>query len=237
MKEDSASGMPRHVAIIIDGNRRFARKFLNHPFKGHDDGARKIDMLIDWAKELGIKELTLYVFSVQNFKRPKDEVDYLFDLFERKFTELSKSKKLKEKGIRINFIGRMFMFPKGVQESAKKLMETTNENKELVVNFALGYGGQEEIVDAAREIARKVKRGELNPEDISEDLFEECLYNSSKPEIVIRTSGEKRISNFLSYQSAYSELFFIDKLWPEFEKEDLLEILSEFKSRHRRFGK
>ena len=235
--ESDSEAMPRHVAIIIDGNRRFAKKMLNHPFKGHDEGAKKIDMLIDWAKELEIKELTLYVFSMQNFKRPKDEVDYLFDLFEKKFTELSKSKKLKEKGIRINFVGRLFMFPKGVQDSARKLMENTKDNNELIVNFALGYGGQEEIVDAANEIARKVKRGELNPEDISEDLFEECLYNPSKPEIVIRTSGEKRISNFLNYQSAYSELFFIDKLWPEFEKADLLEILSEFKQRHRRFGK
>jgi len=237
METDFSSRMPRHVAIIVDGNRRFAKKALNHPFRGHEEGVKKIEMLIDWVKELGIEELTLYVFSMQNFKRKKEELDYLFELFERKFKELSRSKKLNEKGIRINFIGRLFMFPRGVQEAAKKLAEKTKENKELVVNFALGYGGREEIVDAARKIAAMVKEGRLDPDEIDESLFSQYLYNPSEPDIIIRTSGEMRISNFLPYQSAYSEFFFIKKLWPEFDKEDLLEVLAEFRQRHRRFGK
>jgi len=227
---------PKHIAIIVDGNRRFARKVLNHPFKGHDEGARKFDLLIDWAKELGIKELTLYIFSMQNFRRTKEEVDYLFDLFDKKFNELSKSNKLNEKGIRINFIGRLFMFPKNIQESAKNLADKTKNNKDLIVNLAMGYGGREEIVDAAKKIAEKVKKGELEPEDIDESVFESALYNPSKPDLIIRTSGEFRLSNFLNYQGAYSELFFVKKLWPEFEKEDLVEVIKQFKERSRRFG-
>ncbi len=227
---------PRHIAIIVDGNRRFAKKILNHPFKGHDEGAKKIDLLIDWAKELGIKELTLYVFSMQNFSRPKEEVDYLFDLFEKKFNELLKSGKLNEKGIRINFVGRLFMFPKGVQDGAKKLMEKTKNNKDLIVNFALGYGGREEIVDAAKKIAERVKKGEIKVEDIDENLFEKYLYNSSQPDLIIRTSGESRLSNFLNFQGAYSELFFVKKFWPEFEKADLVEVIKQFRERNRRFG-
>jgi tritrans,polycis-undecaprenyl-diphosphate synthase [geranylgeranyl-diphosphate specific] len=227
---------PKHIAIIIDGNRRFAQKMLNHPFKGHEEGARKMEMLIDWAKELGIKELTLYIFSIQNFRRPKEEVDYLFDLFEKKFNELAESSKLGENGIRINFIGRLFMFPKGVQEGAKKLTEKTKNNRDLVVNFAMGYGGREEIVDATKKIAEKVKKGEIEAEDIDEDLFEQFLYSPSQPDIIIRTSGEMRISNFLNFQSAYSELFFVKKLWPEFEKEDLVGVIKQFRERNRRFG-
>ncbi len=227
---------PRHIAIIVDGNRRFAKKILNHPFKGHDEGAKKIDLLIDWAKELGIKELTLYVFSMQNFSRPKEEVDYLFDLFEKKFNELLKSGKQNEKGIRINFVGRLFMFPKGVQDGAKKLMEKTKNNKDLIVNFALGYGGREEIVDAAKKIAERVKKGEIKVEDIDENLFEKYLYNSSQPDLIIRTSGESRLSNFLNFQGAYSELFFVKKFWPEFEKADLVEVIKQFRERNRRFG-
>ncbi len=229
---------PKHIGIILDGNRRFARKILNHPFKGHDKGAQKIEMLIDWAKELNVKELTLYVFSLQNFKRPKEEVDYLFNLFVRKFNELSeKEAKLREKGIRINFVGRLFMFPKNVQQSAKKLMEKTGNNNELIVNFAMGYGGREEIIDAAKRIAEKVKENKLKIDDIDEETFEEHLYNASAPDIIIRTSGENRISNFLSYQSAYSEFFFINKLWPEFEKEDFVEVINNFRTRERRFGR
>ena len=223
---------------ILDGNRRFAKKkILNHPLKGHDEGAKKVDTLIDWAKELGIKELTLYVFSVQNFNRPKEEVDYLFDLFARKFSELSeKEGKLKEKGVKINFVGRLFMFPKNVQESAANLMKKTEGNNGIIVNFAMGYGGCEEIVDATKKIAEKVKNGELKPEDIDEETFEEYLYNPSKPDLIIRTSGEFRLSNFLNYQGAYSELFFVNKLWPEFEKSDLVEVIQQFRERGRRFG-
>jgi len=230
--------VPKHVGIIVDGNRRFARKVLNHPFKGHEEGSKKVELLIDWAKEMGIKELTLYVFSMQNFQRPKEEVDYLFELFVRKFKELSeKEEKLKEKGIKINFVGRMYLFPKNVQESALALKEKTKNNSELAVNFAFGYGGREEIVDAVRKIAEKVKKGELSAEDINEDVFEDCLYNASRPDIIIRTSGERRISNFLSFQGAYSEIFFIDKLFPEIEKEDFVGIINDFKARDRRFGR
>ncbi len=227
-----------HVGVIVDGNRRFARKVLGHPFKGHDAGSEKVELLIDWAKELGIKELTLYVFSMQNFKRPKKEVDYLFELFEKKFSELSdKKEKLKEKGIKINFVGRLYLLPKKVQDKAMKLKEDTKENNSLTVNFAMGYGGREEIIDAAKKMAEKVKAGKLSIEDIDEGKFEECLYNPSQPDLVIRTSGENRISNFLSFQSAYSEFFFVNKLFPEIEKEDFVKIITSFRNRDRRFGR
>jgi undecaprenyl diphosphate synthase len=128
------------------------------------------------------------------------------------------------------------MFPKNLQESAINLMKKTEKNNSIIVNFAMGYGGCEEIIDATKKIAEKVRKGELKPEDIDEEMFEEYLYNPSKPDLIIRTSGEFRLSNFLNYQGAYSELFFVKKLWPEFEKADLVEVIQQFKERGRRFG-
>lgn len=229
--------VPKHIGIILDGNRRLARRLMLKPWKGHEIGAGKVEKLFNWAKELGIKELTLYAFSMQNFNRPKTEFNYLMDVFEKEFTRLKDDKRLDEDGIRINFIGRIHLFPKEVYESMKVLMEKTKNNSDYIVNFAMAYGGQEEVVDAVKKIGEQIKKGKLNIDDINKEVFSENLYMDHEPELIIRTGGEKRTSNFLIWQSWYSEWFFLEKFWPEFEKEDLINVIEEFNSRQRRFGK
>lgn len=225
--------IPRHIAIILDGNRRYARKRRLQPWKGHEAGARKISELIDWAIELGIKEVTLYIFSTENFNRSKREKDFLFGLFREQFKKLKGSKRVNEKDIRVNVIGKLDRFPKDMQKSVMEIIEKTKNKKGLVMNFAMGYGGRAEIVEAVRDIVKKkVPVGRIN-----ENLIKSCLCLKNDPEIVIRPGGEVRTSNFLMWQSAYSEWFFTKKLWPEFSKKDLLKIIKEFNARERRFGK
>ena len=234
--EPTGNKVPRHLAIIIDGSRRFAKRLMLKPYKGHEWGAKKVEKLFEWCKEFGIKELTLYCFSIENFNRPKEEFDYLMNLFKKEFARM-KDDDPKIKETRINFIGRINMFPKDVQDIMKELMDKTKNSKPYVINFAMAYGGRAEVIDATRKIAEAVKEGKLNIEDINEQVFEKNLYNASEPDLIIRTSGEKRTSGFLIYQGAYAELFFIDKMWPEFEKEDFVKAIEEYNKRERRFGK
>jgi len=231
------STVPKHIGIIMDGNRRFAKRLMLKPWKGHEYGAEKVKKLFEWCKELGIKEVTLYAFSIENFNRPKDEFDYLMNLFIAEFDKLKEDKSLYEEKIRINFIGRIKMFPKEVYEKMKELMEKTKNHSNYTVNFAMAYGGRAEVIDAVKKIATNVKEGKLDIEQINEEVFDKNVYNESAPELIIRTSGEKRLSGFLLWQSAYSELFFVDKMWPEFEKEDLIKCVQEYSNRERRFGK
>jgi len=231
--------IPKHIAIILDGNRRFAKKLMLKPWKGHEWGKDKIEKLLDWCKEIGISELTLYTFSVQNFNRPKKEFDYLMNLFSQAFqsliTDENKRKKLKQ--IQIRFIGRIWMFPQEIQEKMKQLMKQTKNNQPYKINFAMAYGGREEVIDAVKQIAESVKKGKTDISSINEKTFAQNLYLDSEPEIIIRTGGEQRTSNFLIWQSHYSEWFFLEKNWPEFEKQDLIKVINEFNSRERRFGK
>ncbi|MEM4260055.1 MAG: polyprenyl diphosphate synthase [Candidatus Woesearchaeota archaeon] len=229
--------VPKHIAIILDGNRRFAKRLMLKPWKGHEWGAEKIRKLIDWVNELGIKEITLYAFSMQNFNRPKEEFDYLMALFKKEFDELKNNKLIYERNIRINFIGRIKLFPKLVYSAMNELMEKTKNNNGLIVNFAMAYGGREEVIDATRRIAIQLQNGELDIDEINEDVFSKNLYMRDEPDLIIRTGGEKRTSNFLIWQAHYSEWFFLEKHWPEFEKEDLLRVIIEFNQRERRFGK
>ncbi len=230
--------VPRHIGIIMDGNRRFSRRLMMKPWKGHEWGAEKVKKVLEWCRELNIEELTLYSFSYQNFKRPKEEFDRLMDIFVKNFRELKKNKdKLEKEGLRINVIGRTWMFPEELQKEIKDVMDITKNNSKYVVNFAMAYGGQEEIVDAARKIAEQVKEGKLDVDSINTELFSENLYMPDEPDLIIRTGGERRASNFLSFQSAYSEWFYVEKMWPEFEKEDFVEIIESFSERKRRFGK
>jgi len=226
-----------HMGIILDGNRRFAKRLMKEPWNGHEYGAKKIEKLFEWCKELNIREITLYAFSIENFNRPKMEFDYLMDIFRKEFKRLLTDPKVYENKIKVNVIGRTQMFPEDLQEILKEVQEKTKHHDQYVVNFALAYGGRAEIIDTTRKIAQKVKEGKLNPEDINEDLFMQNLYMSSEPELIIRTSGEQRTSGFLIWQGSYSELYFCKKMWPEFEKEDLIEAIEDYKSRHRRFGK
>ncbi|MFH1182436.1 MAG: polyprenyl diphosphate synthase [Candidatus Woesearchaeota archaeon] len=231
------AGGPKHIAIILDGNRRYARKSGIQPWMGHEAGAKKVELLFEWAIEFGIKELTLYSFSMENFKRDKSEVDFLMRLFQHEFEKVKKDKRIDERGIRIRFIGRLGMFPEKLQNMMREITEKTSKNSNLTVNFAMAYGGQAEIVDATKRIINDVAAKKLNLENFNEESFGNYLYMKDEPDMVIRTGGAMRLSNFLLYQSSYSELFFVEKLWPEFEKEDLVKCIEEFGQRERRFGR
>jgi len=217
---ESKNKVPKHVGIILDGNRRFSKRLMLKPHKGHEWGAKKVEKLFDWCKELGIKEVTLYSFSVENFNRPKKEFDFLMNIFKKEFNRLKEDKRLDEDKVRINFIGRIWMFPKEIQETMNYLMEKTKEHDNYVVNFAMAYGGRAEVIDAVKKIASQVKKGEVDVDSINEESFSKNLYMEDEPDLIIRTGGEKRTSNFLIWQSHYSEWMFLEKMWPEFEKED-----------------
>jgi tritrans,polycis-undecaprenyl-diphosphate synthase [geranylgeranyl-diphosphate specific] len=232
------SNVPRHIGIILDGNRRFAKRLMMKPWKGHEFGAEKIEKLMHWAEELEIKEMTLYAFSVENFDRPREEFNMLMRIFKESFDKvLDRIDEINKKGLRMRFIGRIEMFPENVYSRMKKIMELTKNNKKYFINFAMAYGGRAEIIDATKKIANEVKQGKLKPEEITEELFSKNLYLNSDPDLIIRTSGEQRISGFLLWQGSYAEFYFIDKLWPEFEKEDLVKAINDYLRRDRRFGK
>ena len=223
--------VPKHIGIIFDGNRRFAKRLMVKPWKGYEWGVKKIEKLMEWVTEYKINELTLYVLSVQNYSsRSKKELNYLFNLFKREFKNLIANEKLKKQKIKINFIGRLNLFDKELRELMKKLMNETKDNKNLIINFAMAYGGKEEIIDAVNKILKSKKK------KVNEKSFKDFLYLKSSPDLIERTGGEKRTSNFLNYQSSYSEWIFLDIMWPEFEKKDFVKCLNEFSSRKRRFG-
>ena len=229
--------VPRHVGVILDGNRRFSRRLMMKPWKGHEWGAKKVEKLFDWCIELDIKELTLYAFSMQNLDRPKKEFDYLMKLFEKEFSRMLADEKLDRLGIQINFLGRISLFPETLQDVMHKLMEKTKNYSNHIINFAMAYGGREEVVDAVRKVAAQIKSGSLDVNDINEKVFSENLYTDHEPDLIIRTGGDRRTSNFLIWQSNYSEWCFVEKFWPEFEKEDFIACLEDYTARERRFGK
>ena len=229
------SKVPKKIAIILDGNRRFAKKLGLQPWKGHEYGMKKLEELFGWCLELGIKELTLYSFSTENFNRAKNEIDFLFGLFKKKFDEIRKGRDIFKNEVRVNVIGRSYMFPKDIQKAMAEVAEKTKNNRKLTVNFALAYGGRQEIVDSFKRIIKN--NPNINPDKINEMLITQNLYLQSEPDMVIRPGGEMRTSNFLTWQSVYSEWIFIDKFWPEFTKKDLIECIEEFNRRERRYGK
>ncbi len=227
---------PTHIAIILDGNRRYAKRMHKNPVEGHLYGRDKVVSLLTWCQELNIRELTLYAFSMENFNRPKEEVDFLIKILKKHFEELKKDKRIFENQIKINVAGRIDLFPKEVTQKMREIMDLTKNHNRYIVNFCLAYAGRTEILDATKKIATQVKKGTLKMEDINDDIIAKNLYLSSQPDLIIRTGGEMRTSNFLLYQGAYSEWFFLEKTWPEFEKQDLINIIEEFQNRERRFG-
>ncbi len=232
-----ASKVPKHIAIILDGNRRYAKNLGLRPWIGHEYGIKKLEQLMEWCREIGVRELTLYCFSTENFNRNKTEVKFLFDIFKREFNNMKHRKNIFEDKIRINVIGRVGMFPLDMQKLMHEIMEKTRKHDKFTVNFALAYGGRQEIVDAVRKIAEKAKYSEVDIKEIDENLVTQNLYLQSEPEIVIRPGREMRTSNFLAWQSIYSEWIFLDKFWPEFTKKDLVNCIEEYNKRKRRFGK
>lgn len=228
---------PKHIGIILDGNRRFARRLMIKPWKGHEWGAEKIEKFLEWCKELKVKEVTIYAFSIENFNRPKKEFDYLMNLFKKECHRLLNDKRVEEDKVKINFIGHIHLFPKDLRQLMKKVMEKTKRCSRYKVNFAMAYGGRAELIDAFKKIAEKVKKGELSPTKITEKEIEKHLYISSEPDLIIRTSGEHRTSGFLPWQSTYSELYFCKKMWPEFTKRDFMKAINSYTDRERRFGR
>lgn len=232
------SKVPEHIGIIIDGNRRFAKRLMMKPWKGHEWGAKKFEQLLEWCKEYNIKELTLYTFSIENFNRPKEEFKFLMELFLKEFEKLKQDdSKVHNNKIRINFIGRIHMFPELVQKAMNDLMDLTKDYSDFILNFAMAYGGRAEIIDATKKIAQQVKEGKLNIDEINEEVFKKNIYMESEPDLIIRTS-ERRLSGFLLWQGSYAEIQFLpDVLWPEFTKEHFVQCIEDFKNRERRFGK
>ena len=228
--------VPKHIGIIIDGNRRLAKKMMMKPWKGHEWGAKKVEKVLEWGNELGISELTIYTLSLENFNRPETEFNYLMNLFKKEFKRLSNDHQLQEKEIRINFIGRLWMLDEELQQILNEISNKTKNNSKFTVNFAIAYGGRQEVVDATIKIAEQVKSGELNISKINEETFSNNLWSSSEPDLIIRTGGEIRTSNFLNFQAAYSEWIFLEKSWPEFEKEDFISTIDEYTSREIRKG-
>ncbi|MEK6919368.1 MAG: polyprenyl diphosphate synthase [Nanoarchaeota archaeon] len=225
--------VPKHVGIILDGNRRFAKRLMTMPWRGHEFGAGKIHDLLKYFKSYGVMELTLYALSIDNINnRPKNELSMLFKIFRDELRTMS-LKELKDGGISIRFVGNLIMLPDDIRLQCEKLEGDTSKNKPFIVNFAIAYGGREEIINAVKRIiVSKVK-----PSSINEKTFSNNLYLSHDPDLIIRTGGEKRTSNFLPWQSTYSEWVFLDKMWPEFGKEDLKACITEFSNRKRNFGK
>ena len=230
--------LPRHVAVIMDGNGRWAKKRLRNRLIGHRAGADAVDAVTTLCREIGVEYLTLYAFSTENWKRPESEVSGLMDLF-REFLK-SKRSLLIEKNIRLNIIGEREKFSPDLLKLMDETIEATKQNPaKLVLTLALGYGSRQEITAAVRKIAEKVSKKEIMPENIDEKLISESLYtfDMPDPDLVIRTSGEYRISNYLLWQIAYSEFYFTDTLWPDFKQDEFIKALKDYAGRERRFGK
>lgn len=228
--------VPRHIAIIMDGNGRWAKKRGMPRNYGHREGARNLNRLVKYCNNIGIKYLTVYAFSTENWSRPKSEVDAIMDLLSEYLQNADKE--LSGKDIRIRVIGRIEELPVNVREKVERVVSKTAEKKGLNLIIALNYGGRDEIVSAAKKVAEEVKNGIIGIDDIDESLITNRLYtaNIPDPDLVIRPSGEKRISNFLIWQSSYSEFWFSRILWPDFNEKHLLKAISDFYERHRRFG-
>lgn len=226
-----------HIAVIMDGNGRWAQRKGLPRSVGHKKGAETVKEITRAAGELGIKYLTLYAFSTENWQRSDDEVATLMDLL-REYLK-NDIKELQENGVRIIFIGERHMLAPDIVEQMKKVEEETAANDKLVLCIALSYGSRHEIVNAAKKIAALAKRGDIEPSDIDLKMFSDMLYTKSipDPDILIRTSGERRISNYLLWQLAYAEFFFTDTLWPDFSRKELEQIIQEYKTRERRYGK
>ncbi|MBI1421971.1 MAG: isoprenyl transferase [Gammaproteobacteria bacterium] len=228
--------LPRHVAIIMDGNGRWAEHRNLPRFAGHRAGVETVRSIVQMSGELGIEALTLFAFSSENWRRPKKEVGLLMDLF---LSALEREvKKLHETGVRLRIIGDVSAFPKKLQQRIQDSMDKTRDNKGLTLNIAANYGGKWDIAQAARKLAEQVAAGTLNPQDIDESRLAEHLSLSELPEpdLFIRTGGEQRISNFLIWQLAYTELYFTHILWPDFSREEYAKAIQSFASRQRRFG-
>jgi undecaprenyl diphosphate synthase len=229
--------IPAHVAIIMDGNGRWAQKRLMNRVRGHEQGAQSVRAIVAASRRIGIQVLTLYAFSTENWARPQVEISALMELL--KDFLVSEQQTMMEKNIRLNAIGEIGKLPERVQAVLEETMRLTRQNDGMLLNLALSYGGRSEILRMVQTLTRKATQGTIMPEMITEKMIADHLYTADMPDpdLLIRTSGEMRISNFLLWQIAYSEIFVTPTLWPDFNEKEYLEILKEFQNRERRFGK
>ncbi len=229
--------LPKHIAIIMDGNGRWAKQ-RNLPRKyGHREGAKTFRKIVEYCNKIGLQYLTVYAFSTENWKRPKDEVDSIMELLEQYIDEAFAHREENDE-VRTKFIGDMTALSPVLQEKIARIERLGENRRGLLVNVALNYGGRDEIAHAVRNLGEKIKNGEILPEQIREEEIERCLYTAGQPDpdLIIRPSGEERLSNFLIWQAAYSEFVFMDVLWPDFTPKDLEQAIQIFQQRHRRFG-
>lgn len=227
---------PAHIAIIMDGNRRWARQKNLDIREGHKKGAETLEKIAKYCNKIGIKYLTVYAFSTENWKRSSEEVGALMILLQNYLNDFSK--RANTENIKIKVLGDISVLSKGMQNSINKAIERTKQNTGLTLNIAFNYGGRAEITYALKQIAEKIKNNELSIDDISEDLISNHLYTKGQPDpdLLIRTSGELRTSNFLPWQIAYTEFYFDNKYWPDFSEEDLLKAIEIYEGRNRKFG-
>lgn len=230
--------LPEHIGIILDGNRRFARQKNLSEEGGHVLGAEKLERVLEWAQEVGIRHMTVYAFSKENFQRSSEEVKALMNLFKTKFGEIVDDERVHEDGVRVRAIGDLDSLPEGVRSAVRRAEESTKNYDNFSLNVAIGYGGRAELADAVKDIGREIEEGNLKPEEVDEKLISENLYTADlpDPDLVIRTSGEERLSGFLIWQSAYSELYFCEANWPNFDKINFLRAIYNYQGRERRFG-
>jgi len=231
--------MPHHVGIILDGNRRFANEHGEAPWMGHVLGAVKVEEVLAYSFECGIKGITLYAFSTENFNRGKTEVKKIMEIAIKKFKEILTNPMIHKYKVKVRAIGNTELLPDQVQKVIREAEKGTAIYDDYFLNIAIGYGGRNEIIDAVKLISEEVKKGDLKIADITEKTMEKYLYTSGlpDPDVIIRTSGEERLSGFLLWQSAYSELIFLDVYWPAIRKIDFWRAIRTYQERHRRYGK
>jgi len=240
-KEITEGDMPNHIAIVLDGNRRWAKRNLVIEKQGHFKGADAVENLLDWCEEFSIKIITLYVLSAENLGRKNEELEYIYDLIKTRLEKLYNDPRIHKNKMRVKAIGRIELLPDSIKDVISRLDDATKGYDNHFLNIAIAYGGQNELVDAVKKIGNKIKEGKLDAKDIDKHVIEENLYTSYLPQpsadMILRTSGEKRMSGFLMWQSAYSELVFLDVFWPGFRKIDLMRAIRVFQKRKRRVGK
>ena len=227
---------PKHIAVIMDGNGRWARQRGLPRSRGHLEGANSAKQCVEACLDIGVEYLTLYTFSTENWRRPKEEIDTLMGLLQKFLKDYTTD--LRKRSVRLEAIGRLQEIPPGVQRQLRESIQATADGKSLTTILAVNYSGRTEIVDATKKIVEEVIAGRLAKDDIDADIFQKSLYthNWPDPDLFIRTSGEMRISNFLLWQLSYTEIYVTEKLWPDFRKEDLIEAVQVFRRRNRRFG-
>ena len=232
----SKENMPKHIAIIMDGNRRWAKAQGKPAGFGHKAGAKTLENIVRYANKIGLEHITVYAFSTENWKRAEDEVNALMMLLQNYLDEYSK--RADSENIKVKILGDIRVLSQGMQKSIKNCMERTKNNTGITFNIALNYGGRDEIIKAVKNIAQEVKDGKIDVENINEELLSNNLYTNGQPDpdLLIRTSGEIRLSNFLPWQLVYSEFLFVDKNWPDFTEKDLDEAIIEYQKRTRKFG-